>query len=194
VPVGIGADAQQRRVVLGAVRLDVRGQIEERLRQAAALSQEQRDEQAADTAVAVEERVDRLELLVHEGALDEIGQARPVLQEELPGGERGHHLIDRRWHVGGGRQRGSRRTDPVLRAAELARSHVRAAHATHEALVQFPDETQGQRQVMETLEAVLERIDVVPHLAQVGRIAARRNDRHLVHEELRQRGTGALDA
>jgi len=51
------------------VLVDVVRKVEQRLRQPAALDEEQRDEQPADAAVAVEKGMDRLELLVHQRAL-----------------------------------------------------------------------------------------------------------------------------
>src|SRR2546430_5653822 len=52
--------------------LKVGGEIQQWLRQATTLDEKQRDEEAPDAAVAVEERMDRLELLVHQRALNEI--------------------------------------------------------------------------------------------------------------------------
>ena len=86
--------------------------------------------------------MDGLELLVHKRALHQVGQARAIVQEELPVAECSVHLADGGRHVGRVGQGASGRPDPVLRPAELARRHVRPTHALHEALMQLTYEAQ----------------------------------------------------
>ncbi len=68
------AGDQQVVVVLAAVLLEVRREVEERLGQRVAEHEHQGDEQTPDPAVAVEERVDDLELVVRDRELHEQGQ------------------------------------------------------------------------------------------------------------------------
>ena len=74
-PLVVRAHALQQRVVLVAMALEERREIEQRPREALALDEEQRDEQPPQAAVAADERVDGLELRVEHRALDEVGQA-----------------------------------------------------------------------------------------------------------------------
>ena len=56
--------------------------------QTASLDQEQRDQKAADAAVPVEERMNRLELLVNQPALDQVGHRVARVEEALPSAKR----------------------------------------------------------------------------------------------------------
>ena len=51
--------------------LEEKAQVKQRLGEQLPVLQQERDEQATDAAVAVEKRVDSLELDVHEGGADE---------------------------------------------------------------------------------------------------------------------------
>ena len=64
LPVPIGAHGAQAAVILVAMSLEEEAQIQERLREELPVLQKQRDQQPADAAVAVEVRVDGLELNV----------------------------------------------------------------------------------------------------------------------------------
>src|SRR5574337_1038746 len=69
-PVSVRSDPLEVIVVTLAMRLEVGGEVEQRLEEPAALDQEERDQESADPAVPVEEGMDRLELLVDQRALD----------------------------------------------------------------------------------------------------------------------------
>src|SRR5437588_5312750 len=84
VPVAVRAHALQKLVIVLAVLVDVVRKVKQRLREPAALDEEKGDEQPADAAVAVEEGMDRLELLVHQRALDEIRHLVAAVDELLP--------------------------------------------------------------------------------------------------------------
>ena len=84
--------------------------------------------------------------------------------------------------------------DPVLRGAELA-GRARLPHLAHEqALVQRAHEVQGERLLLEPLDAEAQRGDAAAHLAQVvaRHGGARRAD--LVEQQVRERDVGAFDA
>jgi len=70
-----------------AVCLEVKTEVKKRLRQNVFGTEDERDEQPAESPVAVEERVDRLELNVRKRGLYERGRIhRPVVKEffEVP--------------------------------------------------------------------------------------------------------------
>ena len=75
--------------------------------------------------------MDRLEVDVHQGRLDE-RRERPIVQELLPGAEAVHERFGRWRHVRGVLERAAWRSDPVLRLTELAGGRVAAAHARHQ--------------------------------------------------------------
>ena len=133
-------------VVSLARGLEVGAQVEERRGQHAARHQQERDQEASDAAIAVEEGVDRLEVGVGDGGVHERRQGL-VVEEPLPGGEARHQLIGRGRDVGRVVHRAARRSDPVLAAPELARRRHVPAHPPHEVLVQLAHEPQrnGQR-------------------------------------------------
>jgi hypothetical protein len=139
-PVAFRPHALEGVVIVLPVALDEVREVEKRLGKAAALDQEERDQQPAHTAVAVQEGVDRLELLVHQGALDQLREVVTVVEETLPVGEAVHHGVGRRRHIGCGRRRAPGRTDPVLRAAELPGRGLVSPPPPHQPLVQLADE------------------------------------------------------
>ena len=164
-PGAVGADALEEFVVGAAVFFEKKAEIEERLGQDAVVAEQHRDEEAAGAAVAVEERVDGLELRVGEAGADEGGHV-VVVKEEF---ERAHAREDL---VGRGRDEegvaGARAGDPVLRGAEFAGLLFAAATFCEEHAMDFFDEAEGKRKTFgEALHAVLHRGDVVGHLGDV---------------------------
>lgn len=74
----------ERVVVVVATPLEIRRQVvEKRLGEPAPHDEEEHDQQPSEPAVAIEERVDRLELVVEQGGLDQRGQPG-VLVNEAP--------------------------------------------------------------------------------------------------------------
>jgi hypothetical protein len=83
LPVAVAAHAVQEVVVGGAVLLEVQAQVEQRLAEGPGVTEQTRDQQAADAAVAVQEGVDALELNVGEtGPLE--GREAVALGVEKP--------------------------------------------------------------------------------------------------------------
>ena len=81
----------------------------------------ERDQQAPDTPVSIEEGVDGLELHMRQCTMH---QHRQTMEKGLQAIERAPHLM-RRWrHEDGLAERDVARADPVLRRAELARDLV----------------------------------------------------------------------
>ena len=117
--VSVLADALQCCVVLVSSFLEVGGDVQDWCREAVANHEEEDDEESAEPTVAVEERMDGLELVVEEGLLDERRQGRLFVDERFEIVEEVAEFI--RWwrNEGRGLDRGAGRTDPVLRRAEL---------------------------------------------------------------------------
>jgi hypothetical protein len=106
--------------------------------------QKQCDEQTNDSAVAIQERVDRLELHVGKPGLDQRRQGIVRVQSLLERGhELGHDLWRRRNEPG---VAGPRAPDPVLCAANGTGRLVGSAHSSHQAFVDLAQETCAQRQ------------------------------------------------
>ncbi len=83
-------------VVLLPMTLEVVGQVEDRLLQRAALAQQKRDEEPTDAAVAVEKRMDGLELRMRQTDLHEQRQVVLLVKKRLECAERRRHLRGRR--------------------------------------------------------------------------------------------------
>src|SRR3954451_10260081 len=111
--------------------------------------------------------MDRLELLVEQGALNQLRKARPVMEEQLPVAEAVHHRVGRRRNVGCSGGRAAGRTDPVLGATEFSWGGLVASHASHQPFMELADEAQGEWQLAQTLEAVLQRLHIVLDFPQV---------------------------
>ncbi len=88
------SDSLQSVVVVGPVGLEEATQVQQRARQQVTFDQEEDDQQAPEPAVAVEERVDRLELVMGERGRDERRQVVIVVDESLEVGERCAEIVD----------------------------------------------------------------------------------------------------
>src|SRR5947207_3028551 len=119
LPVAGLAHGLEALVIGVAVGLEIKAEIEERAAQHALLAEEQRDKQPPEPAVAVEERVDGLELYMSEPRLHEDGNLRRSrVQEPLEIAHASPDLARRRRHEGSIAR--PRAADPVLAAAKLA--------------------------------------------------------------------------
>ena len=161
LPVARGADAVEEFVIRGAVFLQVEREVEERLGEQPAVVEQERDEEAAETAIAIEEGVDGLELDVGERGLQQEGQAAGVVMQELF--QRAHARLNL---LGRGRDEvgiaGAGAADPVLAAAELAGLFFIAAALRHEGGVHFAEETVREREAFANARhAVLQGGDVI---------------------------------
>src|SRR5690606_6737415 len=156
-------------------------------------AQDERDQQPSHATIAVAEGMNGLELHVRQRGLHQRWHLiRQHMQEPLEVAQQRIQSV--RWGRHEVRQRGRRTTDPDLALAELARLLAGAAPATQQQRVHFPDQAQGQREVVlaQAPEAVVERGDVVGHLLHVVQRHARRFFQ-LEQQQVRQRGLGALD-
>ena len=125
----------------------------------------------------LEERVDGLEALVHEGALHERRAGRRARRGTCPT-RRARACISApaearrppsRWSTPGG-------PTQFCAGAELARRAGDVRHAAQQALVQFQTSSAPSGASRQALDAVLQRRDVVAHLAEVSRAARRSGD------------------
>jgi hypothetical protein len=156
-------------------------------------AQQQRDEDATDAAVAVEEGMDRLELVVDERESDEQRKRTVRVQELLERIQRRLELVSWRW-----RDEASLRdllpvdADGVLLVPELTGAIVTTANSRQEDAMHVLDHAEAHRQRRELLEAVLEGADVVVHFASFAAGGGRKVC-CLVQDELLGRGDGPLD-
>ncbi len=127
-------------VVLLAVPLEVVREVKDRLVQDASFREEERDQQTADAPVAVEERVDRLELHMCQSDLDERRQVVGLVNELLEVAKRVGNDVMRRRHEASGVDHRTGRTDPVLARPKFSWLEFAAADALHEFGVNFADE------------------------------------------------------
>src|SRR5215212_1716316 len=100
--------------------LEVGAQVKERVGEQVALDEHEGDEQAPYAAVAVEEGMDSLELVVDEGDVQQRRQLGVPVYVELQLAQGGRDLRRRRGDVGGFFQACSGRANPVQYPAELS--------------------------------------------------------------------------
>ena len=100
------AGDQQVVVVLAAVLLEERGEVQQRPGQRVAQHEHQRDHQSSDATVAVEERMDHLELVVRDRQLHEQWEVG-LVEELLQVAERVAHVVGWRRHKDGIVERGT---------------------------------------------------------------------------------------
>src|SRR5450756_2541650 len=191
-PVSLEPRQIEEPVVLVAVLLEKQAQIEERLPEHSVVAEQQRDQQAADAAVPVQERMDRLELRVGEPGPDEMRQALAiVVNEMLESGDTLRHLGVRRRHIV--RVARPRAADPILRTSELPGILVAPTPALEQLAVHFADEARTDRRAApQARETVLERRHIPAHLDNV----VDRRPRCLLdleEQEIGERRLGPLD-
>jgi hypothetical protein len=147
---------------------EVRREIQKRLRQYSFMHEVEDDEEATEPTVAVQEWMDRLELVVDEGATYEDRQGRSFVEESL---EIGKHLCEQvrwRWHEDG--IGGTPPANPIWGSTELARGSLLTAHAAKQLTVHVSEEPIAQREIPHLLESTLQGADVVRNLAPVPRL------------------------
>src|SRR5438876_661423 len=115
-------------------------EIQHRLVQRLAFAEEERDEQAADAAVAIEERMNRLELSVGESDFDQQWQAIRFVQERLEVAQSGGYFVRRRRDERGVRERRGAGPDPVLTPTQLARGQTRSADPLQQLRMDFTNQ------------------------------------------------------
>src|SRR2546428_6913950 len=134
-----------------------------------ALAKKKRDQQPADAAVAIEERMNRLELSVCEAYFDQQRQVIAFVQERFEVAESFRYFV-RRWrNERGVRQRRPSRPNPILTATQLARSQSGSADAMQQLRVNLADEATRDRKLFQPREAVIHRPDVIHDLVDIAR-------------------------
>ena len=76
-------DGQEMIIIGLAMSLEVRTKVEKRTGQGALNAQQKSDQQASDATIAVQERVDRFELVMDHRKTYEYREIGPVMQESL---------------------------------------------------------------------------------------------------------------
>ena len=120
------ADVQEVVDVVGAMLQKVLAQVQERMRQFAAFTEVERDEQTSDASVAVKERMDGFKLPVEEGDVEQGRQRVLFVQELLPTGEQLPQFPGRRRDVAAGSRGAAWRTDPVFGSGGCLREPLRS--------------------------------------------------------------------
>ena len=124
------------------------------------------------SAVAVEERVDGLELGVNKRAFYQGRHRRIVVHKHLKIAEGTVHFVNGRRNEAGLTQRAALRSDPVLGPAELARFLLASSNALQQLGVDLAYQTHRQRKLGDTRQAIVHRVDVVDDLGDIAWNAA----------------------
>jgi hypothetical protein len=155
----------QQFVVTIAMRLEVPAQVEQRLLEHAALAEQKREQEPPHPSVAVEKRVNGLELHMHQSEFDQ--QRQPVVIEVLLeavqalqhgiGGRRDEKCIPRT---------GS--SNPVLAAAKFAGSSFATPASSQEYAMDLAQQTKRNRKpFFEPVQTVLNCGDIVRGFLQI---------------------------
>ena len=155
------ANAVEEFVIRRAVLLKVKRKIEQRIGEQSTVVEQQCNEQAAQTAVAVEEGMDGLELHMGDGGLENTG--RPMVSSCKKSFEIAHAGVD---VLGGWRNKKgvawAGAADPVLAATEFARLTFRCPGLWPSAGVHLAQQAVGERKAFaQSLHAVIQGGDVV---------------------------------
>src|SRR5579885_517955 len=134
-PVATIADCLKPIVVLRPVELEEVRKIEQRPFQDLLFAQQKGDQQAPDSSVSVEERMNGLELRMSDPHLDERRHWMFLVQELLKVVERLSHLMWRRRRISRVCQRRTGRVNAVLRMSKLARITLGTSDALRQLLM-----------------------------------------------------------
>src|SRR5262245_41469473 len=109
------------------------------------MAQDERNEQAADAPVAIQKRMDSLELDVRQSGFDQRWIGRVFVVNEAF--QRAHAILNvGGWRWNEMRVSGPRAANPVLRATEFARRLLAPSASREQFGMHFPDETIGKRE------------------------------------------------
>jgi hypothetical protein len=173
------------------VLLEEEAQVEEGLAQDPALHQHQHDQQPPQTPVAIEERVDRLELHVDKGRHHQPREVIVGMEETLQIRHAALHQPRGRRYEAGVASSGA--TDPVLAVPELTRQSIGATPTGEQHGMNLPQQTGGEGETTgQPGRAVFERRHVTRNLRHI----IERHSRRLLQlkqQEVRQGRLGALD-
>jgi hypothetical protein len=155
----------QEFVVTVAVTLKIEAQVEQRLPKHAALAEQEREQEPSQTPIAIQKRMDGLELHMHQAELDQ--QRQPVVMEVLLEGiEALHQRLGRRRYKKGIAWPAS--TNPVLTATKFAWSPLRASAFAQEHAMNLAEQAQGDgKPLLEPLQSVFHGRDIIGCLAQI---------------------------
>ena len=108
-------------------------------------AQKEGDQETAHAPVAIKEGMDRLELRVRKGAVDQYRKFALLMKESLEGSQGLVHFLDRRRDIDGLSQRCPLWADPVLGSPKLTRGPFSASHTSQQLPVDLSDQTERQR-------------------------------------------------
>lgn len=192
LPVALGAYGLEQFVVTAAVLFEIQGEIEQGLAEEPFSVQEEGDEQPPGAAIAIQKRVDGLELHMCEGCANEHGSGDGLAVEEVL---QGPHALDDGiwWRRDVAYVAGAGAADPVLAATEFAWMLVRAAAIAQEGAMHFTDEAKRKGEALaEQLNAVFQGSCAVGDFPNVVHWDSG-TAFGFVQQEVREGGLGSLD-
>ena len=167
LPLAVLADVEKQAVVVVAMPFEKSAEIEQRMIEQLLRVKEKRDQQPSDAAVAVEKRMNGLEVVVDQRERINAGRCDGACRNFSNASSASCIVGNRRrdvLRVGDSR---AGRADPVLQMPELARVAAAAANAAHQPFVHFANEAKAERQLLQPLQSVVERGDVVRHFVDI---------------------------
>ncbi|MFY9691039.1 MAG: hypothetical protein WAJ86_13965 [Candidatus Acidiferrales bacterium] len=152
--------------VFVSVVIEIATQVKEGLREKLPIAQQQRQEQAADPAIAIAKRMDRFELVVNERQTDKRWNSRFLVQKFLEAFQSIVHLHHRRRNVARVSE-SSLLAHIVLHVAEVSRALILSSYASHQLSMSVPDQAEAHRQSLELIQAEVQRVNVIAYLLYV---------------------------
>src|SRR5208282_2227535 len=161
LPISVGADAVKQFIISLPIRLEIQAEVKNGLTDSASDAQQERNQQAAQPSVSVQEGVNGFELYMHEGRLHEEWQVFRLAMQELF--ERTHALHDLlRWWRNKCSVAGPRASNPVLCLAEFAGTFLAAAPSGQENLVYFSYQAEREWEIFaESAKTMIHRCHII---------------------------------
>jgi len=149
----------------GLVPFEIVREVERGLCQQSFRSEVERDHQPAEPAVAIQEGMDRLELVMGYRDPDQRRNTKfLIVQEPLQVGHQVRYMLVVRRHEHSVAQADA---DPVLAGAELARLFVCAAHTLQQDAVRLAQEPVAERQLFQPADRILDCLDIILDLVPI---------------------------
>ncbi len=132
------------------------------------MHQQERNQQPTDATISVHKWMNCLELIVNQREANQWGRMVLFMQVQFERIQGFIHLLHRGWNKRSVGEGASRRADPILGAAKVSRRSILAAYARHQLLMQLANQPQTEWERLQTLQSMLQSLNIVEDLANIG--------------------------
>lgn len=160
-PFAIVAHGLQFLVILWTAALEKVREIKNRLKQYFLFAEQKSNKKSPHAPVAVQKRMNRLELGMRHSNPDERGAVSGIMEKRLQLPQSDGCFIGRRRNKFGLVQSATFRSDSVLPSPQFARSQVRSTRTLQKFGVDFSNQPRGNWKLAQAFQAVIHRFNAI---------------------------------